>query len=391
MVIRPSGLATIVACPASLQLQARAPTLPMTDDVAEGHAGHWIANRHAAGFAREFPLGVMFNHSGRAWTVTQDMVRGAQMFVDAMGGPHNELRLEDPVACPEIHPNCQGTPDAWRFFPNYTFPPDAQLAGAPSHPVRLIRLGDYKFGHRYVEVYGNYQCISYVTGVMHRLQLTDNDPYLWVEIIIVQPRNYDRTGHVRVWRVQADRLRAFINIARAAAMDALSAEPVARTSEHCGDCEARLFCSVNQRANMAWVEFSGTAHVVSIPPESVGQELALLETAIERLKGRRDAAAVHAESLLRSGKSVAHYHMEAGGSDLSYLPNVTVDEIIGLGTVINIDLRKRATLKNSVVTPTQAIALGVDEKTMSAYAHRPPAAMKLTRDNPATIGKVFNK
>lgn len=391
MVIRPSALAITVACAGSVALQASVLPLPDTYEIAEGHAGHFIANRYAAGFGSQFPVNTKFQHGGQEWDVTLDMVTGALMFQRAMGGLHNDLRLEDPLACPEIHEQCHGTPDGWRFFPSYTFEPELIAQGLPAHAIRLIRVGDYKYGHRYVEVYGMYQCIAYVTGVMSLLQLTDNDPYLWVEIIVVQPRSYHPDGPVRAWRVKADQLRAWINHARAAATEAVSAEPTARTNEHCMDCKASHVCRTLQTANYAAADFSGKAEVVKLPPEAIGQELAILDDAINRLEARRKGVAVHAETFLRNGERVSNYHMGPTGSRLKYREGVVPSAVIGLGDAIGVNLRYPHKPFDTVVTPTQAIELGVDASLMDAYAFRPSGGQKLTRDNHTHVGKVFNK
>jgi hypothetical protein len=59
--------------------------------------------------------------------------------------------------------------------------------------------------------------------------------------------------------------------------------------------------------------------------------------------------------------------------------------------LFGVDIRKPETKKDKLITPTQAIAKGIDELTMHSYAHRPPAALKLTRDSSITAHKVFSK
>lgn len=396
---RPSTLALTVACPASVKLQAGVTPLPETDEEAEGTAAHFIAMKYAEGYAVEFPVGSKFKSGGRDWTVDLDMVTGAIMYREALGGPHPYLRLEDGVAIPRIHERLTGTPDAWRFFldareafagrPWYPsqFPTDDYHAGR----IKLLRIGDYKFGHRYVEVFGNYQLSGYASGVMHRLELTDNDPYLWLELILVQPRNYHPDGPVRRWVIHASELRAYLNHAASATREALSENPRAITNNACIDCKARHACQTLQYATNAFVDFSGSAELVEMPHDAIGQELAIIDDAIDRLKARYTGLAAQADTLLRAGKQIAFYHMAPGESRLVYRDNVNIDEVVGLGELLGIQLRKPESLKNALVTPTQAIQLGIDEGVMSKYAHRPPAALKLTRDDSITARKVFAK
>lgn len=386
----PSSLNLVVACLASPHLQAQVPALPPTEEELEGEAAHWVAMRYAAGYGRELPVGSKFKSRHREWEVDGDMVTGAMMYVNALGGPHSTLRLEDPVDIPRIYPsNYYGTPDGWRFFPQYNFPAELRL---PRSTIKLLRVADYKYGHRFVEVFESYQLSAYASGVMHRLQLTDNDDDLWVELILVQPRSYHREGPVRIWRGPAHMLRATLNVAKSAVTESRDTpHPPARTSEHCVDCKARHVCKTLQYATQTLIDFSTTAEVVEMPAEAMGQELALVEDAIQRLEARQTGLAAQAEALLRQGRPVAFYHMSPGQSRLTYLDNVTAEEITSFGDLIGIDLRKPQTLKEKLVTPTQAIALGIAPDVMKSYASRPPAAFKLTRDNSITARKVFAK
>jgi len=392
--VQPSSLYLTVACNASLTLQEQVPPLPKTEEEAEGTAAHWVAMRYAAGYGRELPVGTKFLSEGREWEVDLDMVLGAIIYTNAMGGANTFLRLENGVAIPRVHnTECAGTPDGFIFYPQYVFPLDVRAAdpSLPTRAIKLLRVGDYKYGHRFVEVFENYQLGSYASGVMNLLQLTDNDPDLWLELVLVQPRCYHREGPVRVWRIQAHMLRAILNIAHGAAERALMPNPEARTNEHCIDCKARHVCKTLQFATQTFIDFSSSAELVEMPAEAMGQELMLIDEAITRLEARRTGLAAQAEALLRQGKPVAFYHMEQGQSRMVYKDDVDVDEVVGLGELLGIDLRKPQTKKEMLITPKQAIDIGVDPEVMKKYAHRPPAALKLARDNSITARKVFSK
>lgn len=395
--IAPSSLDLTVKCHASVQLQEQVPPLPETEEEAEGTFAHMVALNYAHGYGNALPVGFKLEYRGREWTVDVDMVAGATMYAEALGGFHSSLRLEDAVTIKRVHPeHCSGTPDAWRFFP------DARLAHATCPPemppdlferglIKLLRVGDYKYGRRYVEVFGNYQITGYASGVMDRLNLDDADPTLWIEMCIVQPRSYRVDGPVRWWRVQAYVLRNYLNIASNAAYAALAPNPIATTNDSCIDCKARHLCKTLQYATGAIIDFSTTGEIVQMPHDAIGTELAMVQDAIQRLEARETGLAAQAEALLRQGKPISFFHMESGQSRLTYFDDVNVDEVVGLGDLIGIDLRKPQTKKDSLVTPTQAIQLGVDESMMKHYAHRPNARLKLARDNSITARKVFSK
>jgi len=395
--IAPSSLDLTVKCPASVQLQEQVPPLPETEEEAEGTFAHMVALNYARGYGHTLPVGFKMEYRGRQWTVDVDMVAGATMYAEAIGGFHSSLRLEDAVSIKRVHPeHCAGTPDAWRFFPDARFahkvcPPEISPDLFARGLIKLLRVGEYKYGHRYVEVFGNYQTTSYTSGVMDRLNLDDADLNLWVEMCIVQPRCYRADGPVRWWRVQAYVLRNYLNIASNAAHAALGSDPVATTNDSCVDCRARHVCKTLQYATGVFIDFATTGEIVEMPPEAIGTELAMVQNIIKRLEARETGLAAQAEALMRQGKPISFFHMTPGQSRLTYYDDVNVDEVVGLGDLIGIDLRKPQTKKDSLVTPTQAIQFGVDAETMKHYAHRPAAALKLTRDNSITARKVFSK
>lgn len=395
--IAPSSLDLTVKCHASVQLQEKVAPLPDTEEEAEGKAAHWVAMMYASG--RDHLLGVSakFFHENREWAVDMDMLSGAEMYRRAIGGFHSDLRLEDPVKASRIHPmHCWGTPDAWRFFPDarnawLECPPEISSDLFSLGRIKILRVADYKFGHRHVEVFGNFQLTSYAVGVMERLNLDDLDPNLWVEMCVVQPRCYQAEGSVRWWRVQALSLRAYVNVASNAAHAALSDNPTATTNNSCIDCRARHMCKTLQYTTGALIDFSTSAELVEMPHEAIGAELAMVQDAMQRLKARATGLEAQAEALIRQGKPISFFHMASGQSRLTYFDDVNVDEVVGLGDLLGVDLRKPPDRKDLIVTPTQAIQKGIDEQTMKSYAHRPPAALKLARDNSITARKVFDR
>jgi hypothetical protein len=395
---RPSSLALTVACHASLQLQESVPPLPDTDEEAEGTAAHWVARRRIAGFGHELPVGAKFFSDGREWAVTLDMHAGAVLYERALGGVHPDLRIEEFIASPRVHPTeCGGTPDASRFFLDAraayeTCPEDLPLIPFLAGQLRLLRVGDYKFGHRYVEVFENMQLgAGYLSGLLARYNLDDNDPFLYVEMILVQPRSYHRDGMVRVWRGPAHMIRGIVNVANYAVEMALGPNPHMQTGKHCLDCRARHVCRALQVNTMHLADFSQSYERSDLPSWAVGQELMIVQDAIKRLEARETGLAAQGEALLRAGQPIPFYHMEPGRSNLSYKEDVKLDELVGLSELVNVDITRPVTIKDRIVTPTQAIQLGISPEVMKHYADRPPGKMRFVRDNSITARKVFAK
>ena len=399
---RPSSLALIIACNAALQLQESVTPLPPTDEEREGTAAHWVARRFLAGYGHELPVNAKFMSEGQEWVVDADMHAGALLYARTMGVPDPEMHIEETLPVKRVHDTeCIGTPDAWRFFADardayHECPPGLPRDKFDAGRIRLVRVGDYKYGHRHVEVFEHVQTSAYITAVMDKLELLDIDDDLYIEIFIVQPRSYHPDGPVRVWRTKAINLRNIIIDANTAVDQALmplgeSFAPKATPGPHCGDCKARHVCRALQNASMKWVDYSHTAERVELDPMATGIELVLLSEAIKRLEARHSGLYAQAENMARSGQAVPYWHMEGGRSILTYFDNVNADELVGLGDLIGIDVRKKLQRKDLVVTPTQAINLGIEPEVMKAYAHRPPGALKLVRDNSITARKVFSK
>lgn len=402
--VRPSGLALTIACNASLQLQEAVVPLPPTDEILEGNAAHWVARRYLAGYAHELPEGATFHFEGREWKVDIDMRAGAQLYVNALGGVDPEMHIEETLRIPRVHViHCSGTPDGWRYYFDarlaYPHGPPEGLPADKFHAgrLKLLRVGDYKFGHRYVEVFENPQLAAYASGVYELLGLNEDDQDTYVELVLVQPRSFHPDGPVRVWRTPGPSLNTIIikagNAARRALLSLHDATyaPEAQTGPHCIDCTARHACRALQLNTRRLVDFAHAPEFVELPPQAIGQELAIVDDALKQLEARRTGLAAQAEIFVRDGKAVPFYGMKPGRSILTYHENVNADELVSLGDLLNIDLRRKLERKDLVVTPSQAIQLGIDEQVMSNYAARPKGAMKLTRDDPITARKVFSK
>lgn len=367
--IAPSALRITVPCPGSVTLQAQMPPAPETDEAREGTAAHYVATSMATGST--WTLGEPFTSDGEKWTVDIDMLNGAKMFSDACNEwlPRN-LRVEDAVKISRIHSvHCGGTPDAWWF--------DADL--------RVLTVLDYKYGHRYVEVFEDPQTCAYAEGVIERLGLGDEE--IVIELIIVQPRSYHRDGPIRRWRIKRSRLTSVTAHSAAAAELALSPNPPTQTGDHCLDCKARQACRTLQRATMGIVDYAGSAELVDLPDDALGNELRTVQQAQQRLKARETGLNMQAEKRLREGATVPWFGLEQTASRLTWNDDVTVDDLRGMAAMFGVELLNPV----EPITPTQAKNTGLDEAVISLYSSRKPGAMRLTAINNTAAKKVFSK
>src|ERR1700749_5083251 len=99
--VMPSALHLTVPCAFSPQAQESVPPAPESDEEAEGSAAHWVAMK-VASKARTFTLGEKFEHGGRQWEITDDMLDGAILYAGEATYA-STARYEDPVRIPDIH------------------------------------------------------------------------------------------------------------------------------------------------------------------------------------------------------------------------------------------------------------------------------------------------
>src|ERR1700761_7530512 len=191
--VAPSALAITVPCPASLTMQEQIPAPPDSDAALEGDVGHKVALTYGTfgpAMGRKLcPVGTVIKHAGRDWTVDDDMVDGALLYAENV---HPAGRFEESVVISDL-PECFGTPDFFKY--------DTKGGGADgTYPV--FDIVDYKYGHRAVDPFENFQLMSYLLGVVEQLNKSPQRISEGTEVRfkIVQPRAYHREGPVREWK-----------------------------------------------------------------------------------------------------------------------------------------------------------------------------------------------
>lgn len=370
-ILAPSSAHIWMQCAASVRMQLPYADDPPTPEAAEGDAAHWLALQTCTTprNTREW-LGMTAPNGVK---IDQDMIDGAELFAEVCGvGATHEKHV--PIV--GIHPVCAGTPDARHVTP------------------RKLRMLDYKYGHRFVEVFENPQLVAYTLGVIET-ELGGVCPDE-VEFTVVQPRAYHPKGPVQSWTYTPAEFRALVARMHKAAHAAVSMSGVphpnapATTGPECRDCKARHECTLFQSvaARIVDAEAQRTERF-NLPPAQLGAELGYLDEAIQRLKARRDGLAIQAEDHMKHGRAVQGYCMEPGRSNLMWKDDVSVDEVALLGATLGAGLVADVKL----LTPTQALAAlkrrALDGAMLDAYTHRPRGAMSLAKSSTITLRKAF--
>jgi Protein of unknown function (DUF2800) len=376
--IAPSGLHLTVPCPGSVKMQAMAPKTADTDEELEGQAAHLVA-MGVASRKWEPKLGDKFMYAGRPWEIDDDMLDGAVTYAEEAQFLGNG-QFEEPVSAKHVIPECWGTPDYWRVY-------DYFENGTGARGIQL-KVADYKYGYRHVEVFENPQLIAYALGVQHRLQLSWKTP---VCLAIAQPRAFHHEGPVRHWRTLdnrpltlADLYHFAVRVIVPAVEEALSENPQTIAGPHCVDCRARGICPTYRKDIANVLQYVGTAQLDNMTSEAVGVELRLVKWAIKMLEGRYDGLRAHAEASINAGVPIPYWRYGPVAGRLTWKPDTPKPDIAAMGDMLGVDLRKPMAL----VTPTQAKKV-IDESIIAMYADRPSGGMKLIPDDEVQFRKAF--
>lgn len=361
--LAPSSADRWVNCPGSVVMEAAYPETEETPEQREGTAAHWAVEQVLHGHAID--PGVI---APNGWVLDQEMCDGAELMLEAIPQRVRPLvRVEQRVSMGKrIHPECWGTPDVQAYDPS----------------GRRVHVPDYKYGHGYVEVIDNWQLICYAAGVLDAYGLHDLDVTL--ELSIVQPRCWHKTGHVRRWTVPASDLRGPWNRLMMAAETALGPEPPLNAGDHCRNCRARHACPALHKYVTRIHDLTERALPLEMPDNALAFEVRDLRRLAELLQARLTGLEADAEARLRAGKRLPGLALEKGESPLKWTaPAATV---LGLGRVYGLDLAKPP----APITPTQARKAGLPEAVLSGAAKRDATAAKLVLSDPMAMRRIFN-
>lgn len=359
----PSSAARRMTCPGSRELEERFGRKEESEASKEGTLAHEIAAIYLNGRCVDFSIG----HK----TLTQEMIDGADFYqrtVSRIFPNVSELitdgtfAIEKKLTMPNIHDEMWGTPDAWGVTEE----------GA-------LHVFDYKFGFTPVDSYENWQLLAYACGVVRHEDLNITNVYLH----IIQPRDYVSVSRHKVWNLSIAELESYRQRLITSEAQAMTANAPLRVSEQCKYCSARHACPSLQQAAFGAAEVSYRNVSNELTPEQVGNELKFLCEAKDVLDYRISALETEAQHYLQKGKVVNHFELKPVDGRLSW--KINNKEIISIGLLHGVDLRKEATL-----TPTQAIEAGVPEEEIAKNAER-KVSLKLSKIDVNQIKKLFKQ
>ena len=376
--LAPSSAFRWVPCPLSVALQEEYPALNEHPSGPEGTAAHWVwytmLKSHTPNLGDLTPEGL---------PVTQEMLDGAQLYINtvfAIANPHNmmsRIRLEESEEMRGIHHVMFGTPD--------TVVDLLEINGE-------LHIVDYKFGHKAVSPFENMQLAAYTFGVFERLELSDElIDAAKVFFHVVQPRCFHGRPESGTWETTGKNLRRLWDRMRKSADDAITHElgAVPQLGAWCKDCSGRRACPTfrkNAGAAMDWVSRSWP---MDLPPEAAGLELIYAESMAANLNAHVEALREQVEYQVRRGDKNPYWGLETAPGSLKWCK--PVGEILALGEMLEVDLRKAA--EPEPLTPTQVKALlkrnKLDESVIDEYSHRVPGKTSLVPKTESLASRVF--
>lgn len=372
-ILPPSSAARRVACPGSRALEAQ---YPQEDSVAsrEGAAAHWLAewSIQAESNSSKWKLDGLCPESlgcpssaPNGELITQEMIEGAVVYqksvLDVCKMNIRDLHVEKRVSISAIHADCWGTPDCWYYT------------------GETLHIWDYKFGHKFVEVFENWQLIEYAAGILSEI----GNPIANVVFYIVQPRTYDSAGMVRTWRILSSDLQPYFNVLRETEKKAMSPNAACRPSPECTYCKGRHACQTLQRSALSAIDISLSNDMHDLKPDEIGKELRFLQRAAMLLDARRTGLEQQALILIKSGKRIPYFHVEETKGRLQW--RASREELNVLRLLLDVVLFKDP----EPVTPSQAIKAGMPEELVNHYSERKFGPLKLVADDLNKIRKIF--
>ena len=362
--LAPSSMERRVHCRGSYNMEGLTATED-TPESREGTAAHEVA-AHLLRTGELLPLGF---ETSVAVLNDAAMMDGAMEYgqeIRRWKPPGTDLRIEEKVLCLEIHALCWGTPDAWFYLPGHLW------------------LFDYKYGHDLVEVFENWQLLTYVFGIAEGLRLNGADERTTtVHMVIVQPRAYHRDGPIRTWTVKLADLRAYRNVLQQVAIECLVPDAPTMAGPHCLNCAAAYRCATLQKNALAIASAAGSSTPFDMTPAQISEELYFLESQYAILKARKRGLEEQAISLAVQGAFLPKHQL----ASTRPLPRwkVSVEAVRELGVMFGVSLDA----PSSVVAPNKAKKMGIDESVILEYSESPVGARKLVPADTTQLRKIF--
>jgi len=367
--LAPSSAARNVQCPGSTRAEQRFPEIEEDDeDARNGTAAHWA-------FQQILTTGEIPQVGDRAENgviLDADMIEAAHLVADdalavckQYATDPRHLQVEKRV---QIH-WWFGTPDV------------ALIVLLPNGQLHIF-VWDFKYGHRYVSEFENWQCMDYVFGLVSTLPREIDWARVSVHIRIVQPRCYIRGGALREWAIPLNDLRAHFNLRLARAEEAVGENPRFIPGEECRDCRARHGCPALQTAAHAVMDHISREQPMGLRPEVIGWEYAYTTRSLQILKAYHEGLEQQAAHMIKTGQVVPGVMSVTGAGRTKW--TVPAKQAIDMAKMMGVDISKPP----EALTPLQAKKAGLDAGFVDGLSRPDPGKTSIVVDDGSLARRV---
>lgn len=368
--LAPSSASRRMQCPGSRVMCEMYPQAEDDPRSAEGTLAHAV--NLAYYMAKPIPDGA-----------TDEMLDGAELWQETISAMLNEggpvvFGFEETMGISSIHPDCFGTPDFWCYL-------------VDKHKIHVV---DYKFGHRFVDEFENWQLIEYAVGAVDKVwadmpaHFNDNPAErvasLEIVLTVVQPRYYSKSGPVRSWTITGTQYGEYFIKLRDAEKLSMQPDAMCHTGPECRDCSGRHACTPLQQAAAIEVEMSVVNAPFDLSANVQGWELKNIKKSIAILEARESGLENEVLAKIKQGAPVAGWKTEQGMGREKW--DKPIEEVLALGGMMGVDIAKP-----QAITPKQAIKKGLPAELVAQYSTTPLGEVKLAVDNLTVSRKIFKQ
>lgn len=335
------------------------------EEADEGTVAHAIAGE-VLGTGQK--LSSFLGHTRDNVYVDMDMIRHLSLYIDVCGSQQIG-GIEQTMNAEYDGHTLTGTPDNWQFI----------------FDDSVLRILDLKYGHGVVEVYENWQLLTYAFLVWeHLLRVYPGrfDMFKTIELVVVQPRANHPAGPVRRWSFDADLIRNYRNRVIDAMRRAAHENPDIATGAHCRYCPGLLACQGAAIAASYAIEYAGTLVHGKMSPGTLSYEMDLVGRAFKMLRDRQTALVEMGLALNKAGVVVPGWESRRDPGALAW----NGKQAVAIGDLMDVDLRQ----PEKPVTPTQAINRKLlTEKQVQALASRSMGSPSFKRVDHARAKRIL--
>lgn len=371
-------------CNGSVKMQSVFPPLPgeQSESRRNGIAMHELTQRMLESMkdpeaATLLQMDVIGTTSKNGVLITDEMAQAAlDATTDVMkvcmdGGLLQKMHIEETIDCSFIHPVLKALkPDCYIW----------------NDATGVLDVWDFKFGHRLVEAFENWQLILYAAGILNMLELNGHDDqHVRVRARVFQPFGGHVDGASRVWECAASDLRTYVNLLIDGARKSMSDDAQCIPGPSCSNCTGRRGCESLQRTGYSAMDYQGSVVPAELSGLSLSTEYNFLTRYIDLMKARLTGIEEQILHDVKNGAIVPGLGIKQGYGRKCWRKDIDQDEVIMMGDLMDVDLRKPRVLE----TPTKCLSLGVDVTVIDAYSLTPKSKMKIVKNDETKARNVF--